>query len=109
MSTALIDVRRIPDQTSQLRSGDNIVLMCTVTTDTLNDVQWFNGTVLLDGNSDEFIITLPYRLNNDTWQAVMEIVVLTVYSSGWYYCRPDELGYGSIQLSVQDAGESMWI
>ena len=81
------------------------MLLCTVTTNTLPAVQWYNGTILLEGMSDSSVlITDPYRLNNGTWQSAMEVVVLTVYSSGWYYCKPDELaGYGSIQLNVQDA------
>lgn len=104
-SFSFIDIRRIPNQFEQLKSGDNIVLVCTVTTNTLTTVQWFNGTTPLNGDGDGVIITLPYRLNNATWQAAMELVVLTVYSSGWYYCKPDDLSFGSIQLNVQDSGK----
>ena len=104
VSATAIDVRRIPGEPVQLQSGDSVVLICTVTTDTVTAIQWFNGTTPLQGNSDGVIITLPYRLNNATWQSAMEVVVLTVQSTGLYYCNPDELGFGSVRLNVLDAG-----
>ena len=87
-------------------SGGSVVLLCTVTTDTITQLQWLNGTVSLD-DSSRVHITQPYQLYSGTWQAAMEVVVLTPHS-GWYYCRVDSDGmqyYGSIQLSVQDIGK----
>ena len=104
VSATVIDVRRIPGEPVQLESGDSVVLICTVTTDTVTAIQWFNGTTPLQGNSDGVIITLPYRLNNVTWQSAMEVVVLTVHSTGWYFCNPDQMGYGNVRLNVLDAG-----
>lgn len=83
------------------------MLLCTVTvtTNTVHSVQWFNGSTLLDENSSGLSFSSPYRLNNATWQAAMEVAVITVHSSGWYYCRTvidDMTASGAIQLSVQD-------
>ena len=107
-----VNIHRIPDQPIQLYSGGSVVLTCTVTTNSPNitvAVEWFKSLQSLQHVTNSIHLSPPYRLQEHIWQSSIDLRVLTVQFSGWYYCLATT-GDGSstraahYQINVEESG-----
>ncbi|XP_019852964.1 PREDICTED: Down syndrome cell adhesion molecule-like protein 1 isoform X2 [Amphimedon queenslandica] len=107
-----VSIHRIPDQPIQLYSGGSVVLTCTVTTSSPNitvTVEWFKSLQSLQHVTNSIHLSPPYRLQEHIWQSSIDLRVLTVQFSGWYYCLATTVDGSSTQaayyqINVEESG-----